>query len=116
MEKYIKYIIWSLSLICFSASYAQELSWSEQRNFRLSIYNAMESYQSNASLLDETESDTFASLFESGNTRIYNDLLGVSTEPTLTVYEYIRSLEKNTRTRSVIIKNVNIGNLYFDIF
>lgn len=114
MEKYIKYIICSLSLIHFCPLHAQELSWSEQRNFRLSIYNAMESYEYNASLLDETESDTFASLFESGNTRIYNDLLGVSTEPTLTVYEYIRNLEKNTRTRSVIIKNVNIGNLYFN--
>lgn len=115
MEKYIKYIIWSLSLVCFSTSYAQELSWKEQRLFRLGIYNAIESYEMFASLYDENLKDGFASLFESGNTRIYNDQLGISTEPTLTVNEYIKNFEDKVEViNHVNVRNIRIGNLYLE--
>ena len=115
MEKYIKYIIWSLSLVCFSTSYAQELSWKEQRLFRLGIYNAIESYEMFASLYNENLKDGFASLFESGNTRIYNDQLGISTEPTLTVNEYIKNFEDKVEViNHVNVRNIRIGNLYLE--
>ena len=115
MEKYIKYIIWSLSLVCFSTSYAQKLSWKEQRLFRLGIYNAIESYEMFASLYDENLKDGFASLFESGNTRIYNDQLGISTEPTLTVNEYIKNFEDKVEIiNHVNVRNIRIGNLYLE--
>lgn len=114
MKNYIKYIIWSLSLVCFSTSYAQRLSWGEQRNFRLGIYNAIENYEKFGSIYNEDYKVGFVSLFESENLDIYNDLLGVSTAPSLTVNEYIKNLEDKTDVVDVSIRNINIGELYMD--
>ena len=81
MKNYIKYIIWSLSLICFSASYAQKMPIDEQRLFNLSIYNAMEDYEKYGDLFDEREGRYFKRIFASGTVMVYNDLLGLSLAP-----------------------------------
>ena len=90
MKNYIKYIICSLSLICFGTSFAQDLSWGEQRRFRLCIYTAMENYEMYSSLYDDNYRAGFASLFKYNDLEIYNDLLGVSTAASLSVNDYIR--------------------------
>ena len=112
MKNYMKFIIWSLSLICFSASYAQNLSWNEQRRFRVCIYNAMENYEMYGSLYDDNYRVDFVNLFVSEDTEIYNDLLGVSTVPTLSVYNYIKNVEEKTDLVEVKIRNLNIGEFY----
>ena len=112
MKNYIKYIICSLSLVCFGTSFAQNLSWYEQRLFRLNVYNAIEDYERFGSFYNEDYKDGFIGMFESGNLQIYNDLLGISTAPTLSVYDYIRCVDEKVEFFDVSIKNINIGNLY----
>jgi len=112
MKNYIKYIIWSLSLVCFSTSYAQDLTWREKRLLKLAVYNAVENYERYGTLYNENYKDEFIGLFESGNLQIYNDLLGVSTAPTLSVYDYVSSVEEKLKVFEFRIRNINIGDFY----
>lgn len=113
MKNYIKYIICSLSLICFGTSFAQDLSWGEQRRFRLCIYTAMENYEMYSSLYDDNYRAGFASLFKYNDLEIYNDLLGVSTAASLSVNDYIRIVEKKADNIDVKIRNINVGEFYW---
>ncbi len=113
MKNYIKYIICSLSLICFGTSFAQDLSWGEKRRFRLCVYTAMENYEMYSSLFDDNYRAGFASLFQYDDMEIYNDLLGVSTDATLTVSEYITAVEKKADNVNVRIRNINVGEFYW---
>lgn len=112
MKNYIRYIICSLSILCFSTSYAQELSWRDKRLLKLAVYNAVEDYEINGSLSDENSKEKFVRLFESANLQIYNDLLGVSTATTLSVFDYIKCVEEKLNYFNFRIRNINIGDFY----
>lgn len=114
MKNYIKYIIWSLSLICFSASYAQKMPIGEQRLFNLSIYNAIEDYEKYGDMFDEREARYFKRIFASGDVMVYNDLLGLSLEKSLNVDKYVETLTDNADLVDIVIKNVQFGPVYYD--
>ena len=109
MKNYIRYIICSLSILCFSTLYAQEMPIHEQRMFRLGVYNAIESYE-----WDKSNESKFMNLFLSEDIEIYNDLLGLSTAPTLSVSDYVRILRDKAIAVNMAIRNVNIGPIYED--
>ena len=114
MKNYIKYIIWSLSLICFSTSYAQKMPIGEQRLFNLSIYNAIEDYEKYGDMFDEREARYFKRIFASGDVMVYNDLLGLSLEKSLNVDKYVETLTDNADLVDIVIKNVQFGPVYYD--
>lgn len=114
MKNYIKYIIWSLSLICFSTSYAQEMSWKERRLFNLSVYNAIEDYEQYGVMFDERDGRYFTRIFDSNDIMIYNDLLGLSGEKSLSVENYVATLTEEADLVDLIVKNVEIGQVYRD--
>ena len=114
MKNYIKYIIWSLSLICFSASYAQKMPIDEQRLFNLSIYNAMEDYEKYGDLFDEREGRYFKLIFASGTVMVYNDLLGLSLEKSMNVDQYMEKLTDEAELVDISIDSVQFGSIYSD--
>lgn len=112
MKNYIKYIIWSLSLICFSASYAQNMPWDERRLFNLGVYNAIEEYEKYGDMFDERDGRYFTRIFDSGDVMIYNDLLGLSALKSLPVDNYVVTLTDKADLVDIVVKDVQIGQVY----
>ena len=112
MKNYKKYIIWSLTLLCFSTTFAQNMPWKERRLFNLSIYNAIESYEKYGVMFDENDGHYFTRLFKSDEVIVYNDLLGLSVEKNMSVSDYVRILTDDADLVDLFIRNVRIGQPY----
>lgn len=114
MKNYIKYIICSLSLVCFGTTFAQNMPMNERRLFNLSIYNAMEDYEKHGDMFDDRDSRYFIRLFDSKDVIVYNDLLGLSFEKNLSVDKYVTTLIDEAELVDISIKNVQLGQVYRD--
>ena len=112
MKNYIKYIICSLSLVCFGTTFAQNMPMNERRLFNLSIYNAIENYERYGDMFSDNDKRHFTRIFESGNTMVYNDLLGLSPEKSLSVSDYVTTFTEKGELGEIVVKDVKFGELY----
>ena len=78
-----------------------------ERRFNLEVFKMLDIYESSATLSTRDNSRLFVDLFESENLEIYNDLMGLSEKPKLTVSEYVQLLRQgDVMARKVAIKEV----------
>lgn len=65
-----------------------------ERRFNLEVFNLLDAYESYATMSSKDHADIFKALFDSDQIEIYNDLMGLSEKPKLTVEEYIQLLRQ----------------------
>lgn len=103
MKKILFYII----LVFPFSVFAQVLSNAEMRKLNYRIVDLLEEYEFLLQNPTDRAHYEFVSLFEAGDTLIYNDLLGLSTKENVTVEEYANLLYSNSNACKVVIKNVD---------
>lgn len=103
MKKILFYII----LVFPFSVFAQVLSNAEQRMFNYRIVDLLEEYEFLLQNPTDRAHYEFVSLFEAGDTLIYNDLLGLSSKKKVTVEEYANLLYSNSNACKVVIKDVD---------
>lgn len=65
-----------------------------ERRFNLEVFKMLDAYESSATMSSKDHADIFKALFDSDQIEIYNDLMGLSEKPKLTVEEYIQLLRQ----------------------
>lgn len=84
---------------------AQDLTPQEEREFYQKAYSVINEYAQSAKVDDDRNVTRFMDLFESKDLQIFNDLMSLSYEPTLSVAEYVRLLHEADMV-NVVVKNV----------
>ena len=87
-----------------------DISPKEEREFYKNVYELMLTYADAADLYDELDEEHFLELFENPDIQIYNDLMSMSYEPTLSIYDYI-DLFKGASLKTVKLYNIAKGNI-----
>ena len=114
MKRYIIILLASLMAVAVNAQYYEmsdlvgrkvDISPKEEREFYKNVYELMLAYADAADLYDELEEEHFLELFENPDIQIYNDLMSLSYERTLSIYDYINLL------RSASIKTVKLYDI-----
>ena len=113
MKKNIIFIVISF-LMTSASSLAQNLSVVQERQLNLDALRALENYESYASLYGEDARLEFVLLFKDNSLQIFNDLNGLSAEPTLSVVDYSDVLATKGRSAQVTIKNLRKSEPYYD--
>lgn len=115
MKITFKYILTlGILVLSFSALKAQSMSNEQMRLFKLDALRLIEDYETNSTLEDYEAVENFTSLFESDSVMIYNDLLGFSASPTISVRDYANTFLSKGKTPKMIVKNVTGGDVYSD--
>ncbi len=115
MKITIKHILaLGVLLLSFSALNAQSLSNEQMRLFKLDALRLIEDYETNSTLEDYEAVENFTALFESDSLMIYNDLLGLSASPTISVRNYANTFLAKGKTPKMIVKNVTGSDIYSD--
>lgn len=107
-------LLFSAFLFPILLSAQSKLTNAEMRYFNNKIVDLLEEYEIHIQTPTERASTEFVSLFESKDTKIYNDLLGLSRESDLSAQEYFQLLYQNSQACKVMIKEIEKGNLYED--
>ena len=102
MRKYMLALM--VSVMAMTAS-AQTISSEQEREFYQKVYALFGEYSQSASVSDEAEEYTFRKLFASGDMQICNDLMSLSRKETLSVDEYITTLQTAKRVK-VTVRNI----------
>ena len=105
-----KYILALLAPLMAMAATAQSLTPYEEREFYQKAYALIQEYVQTATVNNEEKQYRFRQLFPSGETQIYNDLMGLAYAPTLSVDDYIKVLGK-ARTVNIEVKNIRKGQI-----
>lgn len=101
-------------LIACNSVCAQELSDAKEIQMNHDALIAFENYEKNASLSSNAARMEFDLLFDNMKIKIFNDLNGLSAEPTLTVEKYANTLRSKGRNTEVILKNLKKGEPYYE--
>lgn len=112
--KTLRYI--SLFLLCMPTllAKAQDLTNAQERMMNMDVLYLMEDYSLYSNLVLEEDKEYFLSLFNDTTTQIYNDLLGISSSPTLSVSQYADKLmEIGGGSSTIKIKNITHEDPYF---
>ena len=68
-------------------------------------------YETYATLSSDENIRAFTALFASDRVSVYNDLLGISNRPSMTVAEYVRLLGgKDIKSKRVVVKNISVSD------
>ena len=106
----MRYLVFTFWLFAFesilSMLSAQTMSSVEEYFFNYSILQSIKTYELNARMYDAEARDEFERLFESQNVAIYNDLLGLSSSPILTLTDYVSKLQQEAQSVQIRISNV----------
>ena len=87
------------------AASAQTMTIEQEREFYQKAYALFGVYSQSASVSDEEEEYTFRKLFANGDMQICNDLMSLSRKETLSVDEYITTLQTAKRVK-VSVRNI----------
>ncbi len=115
--RYMKAIFRILTLSCllaFESVYAQELSDIQKSQLNEDALRAFEKYDSCCSLNSSVSLMDFDLLFKDMKVQIFNDLNGLSADPTLSVEKYAYTLRTRGRDAKVIIRNLKKGQPYYE--
>lgn len=113
--KIVKNIIMSL-LCCIPTMFvtAQELTNAQERYMKLDVLYLMEDYSLYSNLVIEDDKEIFMSLFSDTTIQIYNDLLGISAEKTLSVGTYADKLiTVGGGTSTIDVFNIGHDDIYY---
>ena len=115
MKKIVLSIIILAQTIFFSEIVtAQSLTSAEERQIMLAVVNLFESYERYSSI-DVDHSDktySFRALFVNDDAPVYNDLLGLSDEKSLSVKDYATLMSKQSSISRIIIRNIDKERIY----
>ncbi len=100
-----KYFLLLIASMMATTLMAQKITPQQEREFYQKAYDVINVYAQSAKLDDERDVSRFNDLFESKDLKIYNDLMSLSYEPTLTVADYVKLLHEAEMT-SVVVSNV----------
>ncbi|MBR6121723.1 MAG: hypothetical protein IKQ05_04965 [Prevotella sp.] len=111
-----KNILSAALLACTTVSaLAQQSTITQQRRAIDEALTTLEDYIAMATIFDDETRYNFIDLFATSTTPVYNDLLGISSSPTIPVDQYAARLARSLRNKSVTISNVrNEGASYDD--
>lgn len=93
-----------------TAATAQSITPQEERAFYQKVYTLVNEYAQYITVDDEEMKERFLYLFKDENVMVYNDLMSLSSEPTLKVEEYAELLHKASSV-SVKVKNLRKGQI-----
>lgn len=107
-------------IILFQASFfsevvfAQTLTSAEERQIMLKVVNLFEDYERYSGIDSNFTDDvySFRSLFVNDEVLVYNDLVGLSDEATLSVKNYAKLLSEQSSTSRIRIRNVDKERIY----
>lgn len=113
MKKYIfniesamkKYIFILIASVMATGVMAQSMTPQEEREFYQKAFTLFNEYVQSASVSDEEEEYTFRKLFVNGDMQICNDLMSLSHEKSLSVDDYITTLQGAKRVK-VVVRNI----------
>ena len=108
-----KYLIILVASMMATAVMAQKLTPQQEHEFFHNAYEVINTYRKAAPLSDEREEARFMDLYESSDVKVFNDLMGLNYEPTLSVKKYIRLLRDAKRKR-VEIRNVRKDKVWVE--
>lgn len=113
MTHKIRYILFLLILTNFFTEVcAQNLSKTQKRKILLEVVTTMEDYKRYAAIDQDTHSqDNFLDLFTDLNAPVFNDLVGLSRENTLTARQYADLLHEKSNTTRIVIKNIKCDEI-----
>lgn len=97
-----------------SIAYAQQSRIAIQRLVMDEAISTIEDYESFATIADDEIRYSFEELFVDENAIVYNDLLGISKEETLTVKEYSKKLSDGLRNKKATIKNIKKEGMWHE--
>lgn len=110
----INTIILSLALSSSQTIYAQQNNISMQRRVVDEAISTIEDYETYATISDDEIRYSFVDLFVSGEAPVYNDLLGLSNQSTLTAREYSQLLGEGPRNKNAVISNLKKERAWYD--
>jgi len=99
-----------IAFLMATTTSAQILTPQQEREFFQNAYAKIQEYVQTATVDNEERQDRFRHLFTGQNVEVYNDLMGLSYAPLLTVDDYIAVLGK-ARTVSVEVRNIRKGQI-----
>lgn len=85
---------------------AQGLSLNEEHRLNLDVLRMLETYEATVGLRNNDDAATFSALFPDENLMIYNDLLGISDVPELSVAEYVTRMRRSANSPIITLRNV----------
>ncbi len=98
----------------FLPSTAQKMSLGEEHRLNLDVLRMLEAYEASATLRNNDDAATFGALFSNENVMIFNDLLGVSDAPELSVADYVSLMRRSANSPIVTLRNVRKKNIEDD--
>lgn len=106
--------ILALALAAFGAAGAWGAPLNPVQKLNLKILELLRNYETYSKLNDDDARDNFPYLFASDSTVIYNDLLGLSADPELTVERYVEASKGGILSMDVELKNIRKSNFRRD--
>lgn len=103
----------SISAI-FSPASAQNGFTPIERRALDKALTAIEDYETLSTLSDDDSYDAFQELFINGDVELYNDLLGLSSQPTLKVKDYATLQRENAKSSQVFVTDIKRESLWQD--
>lgn len=97
-----------------STANAQQTNIAKQRLVMDEAISTIEDYETFATIVDDEVRYSFEDLFVDENTKIYNDLLGISKGEVVTVKEYSKALSDGLRNKKATIKNIKKEGIWFE--
>lgn len=106
--------ILALALAAFGAAGAWGAPLNPVQKLNLKLLELLRNYETYSKLNDDDARDNFPYLFASDSTVIYNDLLGLSADPELTVERYVEASKGGILSMDVELKNIRKSNFRRD--
>lgn len=106
MKTMKRIIISMLAAALFLPAAAQSMSLSEEHRLNLDVLRMLEAYEASATLRNNDDAATFGALFPNENIMIFNDLLGISDAPELSVADYVAQMRRSANSPIVTLRNV----------
>ena len=97
-----------------STTYAQQKNIAKLRFIIDEAISTIEDYETFATIADDEIRYSFENLFVDENAIVYNDLLGISHDETLTVKEYSKELCDGLRNKKTTIKNIKKEGMWYE--
>lgn len=111
MKKYL--IIWVVSMMA-TVAMAQTLTPQQEQEFFHKAYVVINTYSKSPDFSDDRSRSQFIALFENEEVTVFNDLMGLNYEPTLSVKKYVSLLETKARDVEVSLKNVQKEKVWIE--
>lgn len=111
---YIAELIILVSVIFSTYTFAQQVSIGQQRRALNAAISTIDNYSVWSTVADEEAYYEFLNLFAKKDLMIYNDLLGVKRDKSLTVEDYAKTLLDELRNKKIFIKNIKTEGVNYE--